>query len=131
MKQLLLTGIALMVSGLTYAQILCLSSYEVDIYPCSHPNHGFIKTGFSTYHSKSIDSFIIDLNNKKFFFLVTKGGSQNRIYKLTKNNDLIIFATDYNSVRITRKTSGVYIIDIIYLDKNSWYMASYQCKINN
>lgn len=131
MKRLFLTGIFLIFSGFTYAQTLCLSSYEVDIYPCSNPNHGFIKTGFSKYNSECIDSFILDLNNKEFSWKDAKGSSKNKIYKLTRSEDQIIFATDYNYVRITKNTSEKYIIDIIYLDNSNWYMASYQCKINN
>lgn len=131
MKQLLLTSIALIVCNIANAQIFQLSSYEMDIYPCSHPKHGFIKTDFSQYHAKSIDSFVIDLDKNKFSWKDAKGSSKNEIYKATKDENKITFATDYNAVQVTKITGEKYIIDIIYLDGSDWYMASFQCKINN
>ncbi len=103
----------------------------MDIYPCSHPKHGFIKTDFSQYHAKSIDSFVIDLDKNKFSWKDAKGSSKNEIYKATKDENKITFATDYNAVQVTKITGEKYIIDIIYLDGSDWYMASFQCKINN
>lgn len=127
MKNLLLVICAIVVSNMANAQIIRLSSYEYDIYPCAHPKHGFIKTNFSIRHESCSDSFVINLNNNTFTWKDYKGSSKNDIYQVSREGDVITFITAYNSVKIIIGKS----IDIIFWgDDNNSYMLAYKCHPN-
>lgn len=131
LKLLIVTLSLICLSAISaYSQTLRLQSYTMDIYPCVHPEKGFIKTDFSIQHeSNSIDSFIINYSSQQFTWKDSKGSSTNKMYKISRTSSETKFQTEYNTVKTTKKATGEYIMNIIFLgNDNEWYMLEYQCK---
>lgn len=119
---------------------LSLKKNIYQISECQHPKNQnqdrFKLKGFLREERASNDSFILDFNKKTFKWSdrkrLKKETSEFNMYNVKTNErkDYWEFVTEYQSVKLRmRPDQKEAILEIVFLDSNSWIHLMYACVI--
>lgn len=119
---------------------LSLKKNICQISECQHPKNQnqdrFKLKGFPREERASNDSFILDFNKKTFKWSdrkrLKKETSEFKMYNVKTNErkDYWEFVTEYQSVKLRmRPDQKEAILEIVFLDSNSWIHLMYACVI--